>query len=467
MSKINYNDLIGQSTQFLGQQIDNVQRSQEQGVTGLGVAKDALTGAASGAAIGSIVPGIGTAIGAVGGAVVGGITSAIGTGHGYNADSNSVRFADVYKPGSGIASLFGNSKRWARNRAAETQRNNIAKNLTGNVILDYYNDYRNVPLVYSAAEGGVIPTSKSKVKVSKGELIKDPDTNEIVEVPGGKNKANGKDDIEGMVKNRSQIMSNKRRDMSQEETNAQWTKKYIKPNKKATDKYAKGTIDAQNRIWDIAMHTQEMNKSLEGKPSVKPAFKDGGINWGDLAYQSAALLTPLFDREKITTTKLRRPIYRYNSIDVNTLNQEQDIDRSFALANYSIDNSGYGAGQQLAAKIAAANNRGIQRAKIKQWQTEQRDKNIAQNTAMYNNWQDKITDITNTEIQLNEQNAATARNINRQNRAAALNTWGQINRDYKQNKMDKVRILMAGPMFKYGTENWEEMVKKLNEMGVI
>ena len=200
-------NFYSQATDFLTQQVDNVNQSK-QGVTAGGIAKGALSGAATGAAIGSVVPGIGTAIGAVGGALVGGITSSIGKGHGYDEDSSSTRFADIYEPGSGIASWFGHSKGWAKRNANLVQSGNIAKVQSEGVKADYTNDPNVIvnPNVL-VAEGGIMRQPVDAL-VSKGELIYNPMTKKLSKVPGSKGKPNKEDDVFAKLYEGDVVISN-------------------------------------------------------------------------------------------------------------------------------------------------------------------------------------------------------------------------------------------------------------------
>ena len=63
---------------------------------------------------------------------------------------------------------------------------------------------------------------------------------------------------------------------------------------------------------------------------------------------------------------------------------------------------------------------------------------------------------------MNAANRAAARNINRQNRASTLSTWGQILRDRNQREMDELRMLMVEPMLDYAFENSDKIKVKTN-----
>ena len=132
------------------------------------------------------------------------------------------------------------------------------------------------------------------------------------------------------------------------------------------------------------------------------------------------------------------------------------------MANYNTAQGGYTAGQQLAARGAAASNLARQRAQIHQWQTEQQNKNIAQNIASYNVHANVLAEIANKESDINAANRASARNINRQGRATALKNWGQILRNEKQYAMDDVPIAALEPLLQYAYENPEQIKKLIN-----
>ena len=186
-------------------------------------------------------------------------------------------------------------------------------------------------------------------------------------------------------------------------------------------------------------------------------------NWEDLAYKAASILTPLFDREKAETTRLQRPTWHGIPVAIDVLNQLQDAQLGYALANYNTAQGGYTAGQQLAARGAAASDLARKRVAIHQWQTEQQNKNIAQNIASYNAHANMLAEIANKESDINAANRASARNINRQGRATALKNWGQIRRNEKQYAMDDVRMAALEPLLQYAYENPEQIKKLVNK----
>ena len=94
---------VAQGVGALGTMVGNATSGKK--VTAAGV----VTGIASGAASGAM---IGGPIGAVVGGALGGITSGMGTGGSVNEQTG-----DVENP-SGIAGIFGHSKRYLRNKGA-------------------------------------------------------------------------------------------------------------------------------------------------------------------------------------------------------------------------------------------------------------------------------------------------------------------------------------------------------------
>lgn len=186
-------------------------------------------------------------------------------------------------------------------------------------------------------------------------------------------------------------------------------------------------------------------------------------NWEDLAYKAASILTPLFDREKAETTRLQRPTWHGIPVAVDVLNQLQDAQLGYALANYNTAQGGYTAGQQLAARGAAASDLARKRVAIHQWQTEQQNKNIAQNIASLNAHSNVLAEIENKEIDINDANRAAARSVKSQRRAEAMKNWGQVLRDKNQQAMDDMRMIMIEPLLQYAYENPEAIKKIYNK----
>lgn len=354
--------------------------------------------------------------------------------------------------------LFGRDRNKLLRTANTYQNSLVAAERTSQAQLEWANDPANQGTVSTLKEGGIVP---GEHYASRNEVEVDANGNNAVRYkwdPKGKDTYHVMFNPDGSLTEGNMIFNDegvRRPDGTKYSDTA--------------DKMIKNIKDPKLRKISLKKLAaeQEEQKEKEGKTKNGiPAHAKGGIQWNDLAYQTAAMLTPLLDKEKAETTRLQRPTWKAAPVAVDALNQLQDAQLGYTLANYNTAQGGYTAGQQLAAKGAAASNLARQRAAIHQWQTEQQNKNIAQNIASYNNYANIVADIANKEIDINAANRAAARNINRQNRASALKAWGQINSDSNKRNMDKLRIAVAAPMFKYGMENYDEMVKMLTDMGL-
>lgn len=205
---------------------------------------------------------------------------------------------------------------------------------------------------------------------------------------------------------------------------------------------------------------------IEGKVRTSPTFQAmlKNTNWEDFAYKAASIFTPLSDREKAEKVTLSRPTWKGIPVGVDVLKQLQDAQLGYDTFNYNTAQGGYTAGQQLAARVAAADNLARQRAAIHAWQTQQQNENIAKNIASYNDHARLLSEIDNREMDMNAANRATARNINRQNRSTALNNWGKILRNKKQYAMDDVRMAALEPLLQYAYENQGQIKKLVNKI---
>lgn len=181
------------------------------------------------------------------------------------------------------------------------------------------------------------------------------------------------------------------------------------------------------------------------------------------AYQWLSALVPLMDREKAEKVTLSRPTWKGIPVGVDVLKQLQDAQLGYDVSNYSITQGGYTAGQQLAARVAAADNLARQRAAIHAWQTQQQNENIAKNIASYNDHIRLLSEINDREADMNAANRGAARNINRQNRSQAFKNIGQILRDKKQYDMDLIRTEILKPMIESVYENSDVVIPMLNK----
>ena len=119
----------------------------------------------------------------------------------------------------------------------------------------------------------------------------------------------------------------------------------------------------------------------------------------------------------------------------------------------------------MAYGLQSATNRAKQMADVYAWQQNAQNELIGKNVDTYNQWSRDYSNIMNDVYDKTAANVAAARNINRQNRATALNNWGQIRRDNKAYKMDELRLQMAEPMLQYGYENYNDYLNWKKENG--
>ena len=190
------------------------------------------------------------------------------------------------------------------------------------------------------------------------------------------------------------------------------------------------------------------------------------INWNKLndnLYKAASVLTPLFDREKAEPVQYQVPIAKYRSTAVNVDPQLRAIDESYALARYNQTNINPSTGAGMAYGLQAAANRAKQRSYVYNWQTNAQNELIGKNVDTYNRWSENYAGIMNDVYDKAAANRATARNINRQNKATALKNWGSILRNDKQYAMDRVRMEALDPMLKYGYQNDAELRRLIQE----
>lgn len=213
-----------------------------------------------------LIPGVGTFIGA-GLKTVGAF---MGNSAGYDKNSSSTSFNDIYESGSGILSLFDNDAE-ARRKAAQIQNNNIAKVQTEQIRSQYMMDPNVQTQPVLVAEGGIMRKPVDAL-VSKGELIYNPVTKKLSQVPGSKGKPNKKDDVYTRLYEGDVVISNSpTMIMSNGKTPAQNLMGMV-------DKYATGgTVKAREAIIKKVVNWQEANKT---KPQEYAKYSEGikGIN---------------------------------------------------------------------------------------------------------------------------------------------------------------------------------------------
>ena len=192
-----------------------------------------------------------------------------------------------------------------------------------------------------------------------------------------------------------------------------------------------------------------------------------GSNWRDGLYRMAVLSQPLWDRAEAEPVNYESPVYKYMPTQIDVTSQLRDTDQSYSLARYNFANLYPNTGAGMAAGLQAATDRAKQYANIRQYQTNAQNELIGKNVGIYTNWANEHARIMNDVYNKTAANRAAARNINRQNRAAALSNYGQMLRDDKQFAMDTMKLQMMEPMMQYGYENYNDYLnwKKANGYG--
>lgn len=190
-----------------------------------------------------------------------------------------------------------------------------------------------------------------------------------------------------------------------------------------------------------------------------------GSNWKDNLYRMAVLSQPLWNRAEAEPVNYESPVYKYMPTQIDVSSQLRDADQSYALSRYNFANLYPSTGAGMAAGLQAASNRAKQYADIRQWQTNAQNELIGKNVGIYNNWANEHARIMNDVYNKTAANRAAARNINRQNRAAALSNWGTMLSDDKkmnleaQNNQLKANILK--PLIESVYENSDELIPML------
>lgn len=221
--------------------------------------KGGLSGFTTGMSIGGPVGGI---IGAAAGIAAG----TAGRKHGYDKNSASTNFNDIYQEGSGWLSWLGPSNHEAKADANRVQSSNIAKIQTEGIKADYMNNPNVQVQPILAAEGGIMRKPVDAL-VSKGELIYDPTTKKLRQVPGSNGKPNKADDVFARLYEGDVVISNSpTMMMSNGKTPAQNLMGMV-------DKYATGgTVKAREAIIKKVVNWQEANKT---KPQEYAKFDEG------------------------------------------------------------------------------------------------------------------------------------------------------------------------------------------------
>lgn len=235
-------DAIGAGLNMIGN------ATQGNQVTAGGILSGVAGGAMAGAQFG--VPG------AIIGGGLGLITSSMGTGGDVNEQTG-----EVTNP-SGIAGLFGHSKRYLQNRGAKIRNGVQARSNAEQTASDYYmnNGYNNLSL----SKGGVVPSTMAYL--DDGELIRTPDGT-IGSIP-----EEGKPTDSNLlnVPVGTQVLSDKLKVPGTKKTFAEMGKKLMRKAKEGGDIYAQNSKRLNELNNQLAyQELLELQESVKNKASNK------------------------------------------------------------------------------------------------------------------------------------------------------------------------------------------------------
>lgn len=221
--------------------------------------KGMATGAQAGAAFGPVGMAVGAGLGLLAGTA--------GRGNKVDVNSASELTSDIAQKGSGWLKPFGMSDEAMYRRANMVANANIATRQSEDIKANYYNN-PNVPgsINVLAAEGGIMRKPVDAL-VSKGELIYDPTTMKLRQVPGSKGKPNKADDVYAKLYEGDVVISNSPTMlMANGKTPAQNLMGMV-------DKYSTGgTVKAREAIIKKVVNWQEANKT---KPQEYAMYDEG------------------------------------------------------------------------------------------------------------------------------------------------------------------------------------------------
>ena len=501
---------VAQGVGALGTMVGNATSGQK--VTAAGVISGVASGAAAGASIGG-------PIGAIAGGALGGITSGMGSGGSVNEQTGDVTEA------SGIASLFGHSKSYLRNKGARIKNGIQSRENAQEIAADYYmnNGYNETTM---AAKGGIIPTTKARL--SKGELVRDSDG--IHEIPGSNGYSNGEDDVLARVEVGSQVLSNKLKVPGTNKTYAQMGKKMIKPNKEASDKYAQGTIDANQKMYNILLGMQEADKQKEttegyakGTPAIgsraerrragltvttpepialyndpglsdlaktlpqyqkavspgkisKTSIQDvtdsidpnNAIDFGGVFNNIAALAPGLANlsvsKPEVVDTYTYQPKYGPSTYDISDILGEIDYSDAIAKYNQSRINPNTGAGMAFGLQSAVNRNKSIRDAYTQKRNAE--SQYAMQNAGIYNQWGNQYAGARHQAAVEQAQNDAAYRSTINKGVSDLSTTLQSMRRDQRLNAKDMMMMDMMKPFLSKGmtSSDLQSIYNKINSL---
>lgn len=220
----------------------------------------------------------------IGGAIVPGWGHLIGGGAGFLAGAFKRGDVDDSTGDISYGGIFGRSKNSLKRESNRIKTSIQDRNTTQHMRQEYYsnpNNSLNTNIYQKVAEGGIMRQPVDAL-VSKGELIYNPVTKKLSQVPGSKGKPNKADDVYARLYEGDVVISNSPTMlMANGKTPAQNLMGMV-------DKYATGgTVKAREAIIKKVVNWQEANKT---KPQEYAEFADswnGEIKtWDDyLKYQ--------------------------------------------------------------------------------------------------------------------------------------------------------------------------------------
>lgn len=258
MSGVDKANVVTQGVGAVGSMIGNATSGKKPTAAGV------IGGIGSGAAMGAS---IGGPWGAVIGGAIGGITSGIGSGGSVNEQTGE------YQDPSGIAGLFGHSKRYIRNKAGRIKNGIQARQMSEQVAADYYqeNGYNELSL----SKGGVVPSTMAYL--DDGEMLRMPDGT-IGSIP-----EEGKPTDSNLlnVPVGTQVLSDKLKVPGTNKTFAEMGKKLMKKSKKKVNNiYAENSQMLNERNNQATYQSLlEQQESLKNKKNSKkqqiPSYENG------------------------------------------------------------------------------------------------------------------------------------------------------------------------------------------------
>lgn len=426
----------------------------------------ALSGIAKGASAGAIFGPIGAGVGAALGAIAG----TAGRKHGYDKNSASTNFDDIYQEGSGWLSWFGPSSHEAKASANRIQSGNIAKIQTEGIKADYVNNPNVQVQPILAAEGGTMRKPVDAL-VSKGELIYNPTTKKLSKVPGSNGKPNKKDDVYARLNEGDMVISNSpTMVMANGKTPAQNLEGLVDSNKNvkakeaiikkvvnwqeanktkptSVPKYEKGTTYVQLGKDPIAKLEEELFKPQTPEITGKDRrwvyhLAKAGETMSDYLPMASALLKD-YDYQRVQPRIGRNhniPV-DYNINDILVDNQQ-----AHAINNYNVSQMGGSTGAYLAAAGQSASNLAKANSKARIYQKNKQNELIARNITQLNDWERYANN------QLWAADVATA-----QNQGMAQQMRDQAIKDAYEyqtgRRNDRWKLSMLEPLFKYAVDD--------------